>query len=116
MKTNSLLCIDLKTKLQHEVLLEPGKDYIGILRRDVSSEDSCYDDCHYTFFEIWSSTTRRRNPKLFDGEHISLTRWNDGSIRLYFKKLNMESGFSVDGFAIAVCNEVRLALKGLVEE
>ena len=52
---------------------------------------------------------------LYEGTHITLTRWNDGSIRLYFKKLKTEAGFTVDGFALAVCNEIRQALKGLVE-
>ena len=46
---------------------------------------------------------------------ISRQRWNDGSIRLYFKKLKTDAGFSVDGFALAVCNEIRQALKGLIE-
>lgn len=116
MKTNCLLCIDLKTKLQHEVLLKPGKDYLGILRLDIPSEKLMYDDFQYTFLEIVPSTNSRRNPKLFNGEHITLTRWNDGSIRLYFKKLKMDANFTIDGYALAVCNELRLALKGLVEK
>lgn len=35
MKTNTELCIDLKTKLQNDVLMKPGKDYPGILRREI---------------------------------------------------------------------------------
>lgn len=116
MKTNSLFCIDLKTKLQNEVLLEPGKDYPGILRRDIPTEEFNFDDCHYTFLETLPSTSNRRNPKLFNGAHITLTRWNDGSVRLYFKKLKIDAGFTVDGYAIEVCNEIRQALTGLVEE
>ena len=116
MKTNCLLCIDLKTKLQHEVLLKPGKDYLGILRLDIPSKEFMCDDFQYTFLEIVPSTTGRRNPKLFNGELITLTRWNDGSIRLYFKKLKMDDNFTIDGYALAVCNELRLALKGLVEK
>lgn len=116
MKTNSLLCIDLKTKLQNEVLLKPGKDYLGVLRHDITRDGYSYDDSHYTFLEILPSSTSRRNPKVFNGEHITLTRWNDGSFRLYFKKLKIDTDFTVDGYALAVCNELRQALKGLVEK
>ena len=60
-------------------------------------------------------TACRRNPRLFDGRYISLTRWNDGRLRLYFKKLNTDESFSVERFAIAVYNELCMALEGLVE-
>ena len=68
------------------------------------------NDNHDMIMNKW-----KRTPRLYDGEFITLTRWNDGSIRLYFKKLKTDADFSVDGYALAVCNELRQALKGLVE-
>ena len=75
MKANSLLCIDLKTKLQDEVLMRPGAEYVGILRRDIPSEEFGFDDCHYTFVEsTFPSTVERRNIHLFEGRHITVTK------------------------------------------
>ena len=48
MKTNMELCIDLMTKLQDDVLMEPGKDYPGILRREIPSEEFGFDDGRYS--------------------------------------------------------------------
>ena len=53
---------------------------------------------------------------MFNGKFITVTRRDDGSLNLNFKSLKTDDGFSVDGYAIAVCNELRQALKGLVEE
>ena len=105
---DTALCIDLKTLLQSDYIAKLSKSYTGVMERD--SED------HFTFTETIPPTAYKRNPRLFDGKFVTLTRWNDGSLRLYFKKVKMDAGFTVDGYALAVCNEVRLALKGLVEE
>lgn len=112
MKTNSLLCIDLKTNLQNDVLLKPGKTYHGVLKRDVESEDFRYDE-HYTFTEAlpW---TMKRNPRLFSGKYISVTIQDDGTPRPNFKPLKVDEDFTVDGYALAVCNELRQALTGLI--
>lgn len=116
MKANSLLCIDLKTKLQDEVLMEPGKDYLGILRRDIPSEEFGFDDCHYTFVEsTFPSTSERRNVHLYEGDHITCTKRLNGSLRLNFKSLKIGAGFCVDSYAIEVANEIRAALEGLIE-
>lgn len=114
---NTDLGCDLKTILSSDTSVQTGKEYQGVLRRDNDTivEEFISRDAHYTFIETVTPTACRRNPKLFEGEHITLTRWNDGSIRLYFKKLKTDAGFSVDGFALAVCNEIRQALKGLIE-
>ena len=114
---NTDMGCDLKTVLSSDEHMQAGKEYRGLLCLDSDAivEEFISRDAHYTFIETVTPTACRRNPKLFDGEHITLTRWNDGSIRLYFKKLKTDAGFSVDGFALAVCNEIRQALKGLIE-
>lgn len=115
---NTDLGCDLKTILSSDTSMQTGKEYRGLLRRDNDTivEEFICKDAHYTFIETLPQNAYRRNPRLYDGEFITLTRWNDGSIRLYFKKLKTDADFSVDGYALAVCNELRQALKGLVEK
>ena len=109
---------ELKTTLRTNVRMKTGKEYRGVLRRDSEAiiDEFLCRDAHYSFVETLAPAACRRNPRLFDGQHITLTRRDDGYLRLNFKPLKMEPGFTVDGFALAVCNEIRQALKGLVEE
>ena len=97
--------------------MKVGKDYQGILRLDSEAivEDFLYRDPHYTFIETlpWSM---KRNPKVFNGKYISVTRRDDGSLRLNFKPIKMDAGFSLDRYALGVYNELCIALGGLVEE
>ena len=86
---NTELCVDLRTVLRTDFIAGFGKQYPG--------------QC-------------RRNPRLFDGKYVTLTRWADGTLHLFFKKMKADADFTVDGYALAVCNEIRQALKGLVEE
>ena len=112
---NTHLCVSLKTIMQHDCNMKPGKDYQGVLRRDVECEEFHYDE-HYTFVETlpWNG---KRNPRVYNGRFISVTRRDDGSLRLNFKPLRMEAAdFTVDSYALGVCNEIREALEGLVEE
>ena len=116
MKTNLELCIDLMTKLQDDVLIEPGKDYPGILRREIPSEEFGFDDNRYSFTETIRSTVGKRNPHVFDGEFITVTRRDDGRPRLNFKELKMSADFSLEQYALGVYNEICIALGSLIEE
>jgi hypothetical protein len=109
---------DLKTILSSDTRMKTGREYRGVLKRDSDTmvDEFLYRDPHYTFIETLPPAASRRNPRLFDGKHITLTRWTDGSIRLYFKKMRTNTDFSIDGYAFEVANEIRQALKGLVEE
>jgi hypothetical protein len=53
---------------------------------------------------------------LFSGRYITLTRREDGSLRANFRPLKTDKDFSVERFALAVYNELCMALGGLVEE
>ena len=107
MFNNTIPCCDLKTILRSDRILKAEKEYTGILRRDVEIEDFRYDE-HYTFIETL--------PCVFAGRYITITRRDDGTLRLNFRPLRTDSDFSIDGYAIGVCNELRQALEGLVEE
>ena len=115
---NTELGCDVKTILRSDRKMKVGKTYRGVLTRDHDGvvDDILYLDAHYTFVETLPSTNGKRNPQVFNGKFITVTRRDDGSLNLNFKSLKTDDGFTVDGYAIAVCNELRQALKGLVEE
>ena len=112
---NTALCVNLKTILRQERMMKPGKGYTGVLKRDVICEDFHYDE-HYTFTETLPSTNGKRNPRVFDGEFITVTLWGDGTLHPNFKQMEIGKDFTVDGYALAVCDEIRQALKGLIEK
>jgi len=114
---NTDLGCDLKTILRSDRRMKQGKDYQGVLRLDAEGDVDEYltTDTHYTFVETWP-WTMKRNPRVYMGEHISVTRRDDGSLRLNFRPLNTDGHFSVERYALAVYNEICMALYGLVEE
>ena len=114
---NTELGVDLKTVLSSDRMMKTGKDYLGVLRRDADCivDDYLYRDPHFTFVETlpW---TNKRNPCLFRGKHISITRQDDGTLRPNFRPMKVDEQFTVDGYAFEVASEIRQALKGLIED
>ena len=115
MKVNTELCVDLKTHLQNDVLVKPGRDYVGILRRDIPSEEFGPDDGHYSFIETVSPAAPKRNPKVYGCELFTITLRDNGTLRLNVKPIKAGPDFSIDGFALRMSDEIRRALPGLVE-
>lgn len=116
--TNTDLGCDVKTLLRNDVRMKVGKEYLGILKLDSDAiiEDFLCRDPHYTFTETVPQTVAKRNPHLYSGKYITVTRRDDGSLRLNFKELKKGAGFKVERFALGVYNELCIALGGLVEE
>ena len=110
---NTALGVDLKTLLSSDRVMIPAKEYRGVLRRDTEIDDFYFDE-HYSFIETVPQSGGKRNPRVFDGEFITVPRWHDGSLHPNFKPTRMGSDFSVDGYAIGVMDELRQALEGLV--
>ena len=112
---NTDLSVNLKTILHSDRKMKPCKDYQGVLRLDAEGtvEEFFARDAHYTFVETlpWTS---KRNPRLFNGKYISITRRPDGSLRPNFKPLKVTKGFSVERYTFNVYLELHKALKGLV--
>ena len=105
---NTDLCVDVRTILRKDRFAKPGKEYPGVLNHD--QED------HYTFVETIPPTTCKRNPHVFEGRYITVTRRDDGSLWPNFKRLERGENFSVEKYALGVFNELCIALGGLVEE
>ena len=114
--TNTDLGCDIKTILHSDRKMKVGKDYQGVLKLDQEGtiDEFLSRDPHYTFVETlpWSM---KRNPRVFNGKHISVTRQDNGNLRLNFKPLKVDDGFSVERYAFGVYRELHKALEGLVE-
>ena len=115
---NTDLAVDLKTVLHSDRSMKIGKEYQGVLRLDSEAEIEDYRcrDAHYTFTETLPQSAGKRNPHVFDGQHITVTRRDDGSLRLNFKTLKVDKGFSIYRYALGVFNELMWALEGLIEK
>lgn len=107
---NTELCSDIKTYLCFDRIAKIGKVYKGLLRRD--------SDEHFSFFECRPSAyVCIRNPHVFEGKYINVTRrLMDGHIRFNFKEVDFGGRFNPMSFAIGVMKEIIMAFKCLGEE
>ena len=110
---NTHLCVNLKTQLRSDRYAKTGQSYQGVLRRDVFCEEFCYED-HFTFTETLPQPAQKRNPRVYDGDYITVTRRSDGSYHPNFKPMKVDKDFSVARYASNVANELLWALEGLV--
>ena len=106
---------DVKTILRNDRTMRTGKDYQGVLRldREANIDEFRCRDAHYTFVETlpW---TAKRNPRVFRGRYITITRRDNGKLRLNFRPL--PANMSVERYAFQVYLELLKGLKGLVKE
>lgn len=107
---NTELCSDIKTFLCFDRIAKIGKVYKGLLRRD--------SDEHFSFFECRPSANAIiRNPHVFEGKYINVTRrLMDGHIRFNFKEVDFGGRFNPMSYAIGVMTEILKAFKCLGEE
>ena len=112
------LAVDLKTVLHSDRRMKIGKEYQGVLRLDSEAEieDFRCRDAHYTFIETLPQSAGKRNPHVFEGKFITVTRRDDGSLRPNFKPMKVDEDFSVYRYALGVFNELMWSLEGLIEE
>ena len=105
---NTDLCMDVKTILRSDRVTMVGKSYPGVLTRDT--------DDHYTFTETVQACVEKRNPQVYRGKHITVTRKDDGTYSPNFRPVKVGAGFNVGLYAAGVANELLWALEGLVGE
>ena len=106
---------DVKTILRNDRTMRRGKDYQGVLRldHDASIDEFLARDAHYTFIET-EPWTAKRNPRVYKGKYITITRRPDGSLKPNFRPL--PANMSVERYAFQVYCELHGALTGLVEK
>ena len=101
MKKNINLCIDLKTIMQEDALLNPGQCYRGVLSR--TSEDQ------YLFEEETHKPIDRhgrRNPKLFDGRYVSLVHMQNGKYQVHMRTIDASATLDRKDLAFQVYSEL----------
>lgn len=103
MKKNTNLCVDLKTILQNDTILTEGQCYSGLLSR--TSDDQF-------LFEEAVRTDRHghRNPKLYDGDYVSLVRMQNGRYQCHLRTMPDLSHTDRKAFAFSVYTELVDAL------
>ena len=96
------LCIDLKTILQEDTLLNPGQCYRGVLSRT--------DNDQYLFEEaVRVDRHGRRNPKLFDGQYVSLVHMQNGKYQVHMRTIDASAALDRKELALSVYNELLTA-------
>ena len=108
LKVNTDLCMDVKTILHSDSISKIGKDYQGVLTRDTGD--------HFTFIETIPPVAEKRNPQVFRGKYITVTRRDDGTYRPNFKPMKVGADFNLAQYASGVANELLWALEGLIEK
>ena len=111
---NTDLGCNLKTILRSDRIMKAGKDYRGVIRRDIECDDFLFDE-HYTFVETEPWLTKR-NPRVYSGQYISITRREDGTLKPNFKPVKIAGDFNIHRYAFGVYRELHQALEGLVEK
>ena len=108
LRSNTDLCMDVKTVLHSDSISKVGKDYQGVLTRDTGD--------HFTFIETIPPVPEKRNPQVFRGKYITVTRRDDGTYRPNFKPMKVGADFNLAQYASGVANELLWALEGLIEK
>lgn len=105
MKKNTSLCVDLKTNLQDDPTPQIGTCYNGILTRT--------DDEHFLFEEAVKMERRifHRNPKLYEGKHVSLVRMQNGKYSCHLRTINNLETTDRNELAFNIYSEVLAALE-----
>ena len=106
MFTNTEIGVDLKL-----VTRKPGATRMGTTLNGTLTKD---EDYHYTFIE--DASEKKRNPHVYIGRFITVTRRPDGSLRPNFRPIPMGKNFNTFNYARGVANEIIWALEGLGEE
>ncbi len=109
MFTNTEICVDLKL-----VTRKPGATRMGTNLNGNLVHDKEY---HYTFTEEASEKKDYpRNPHVFIGRFITVTRKKDGSLQPNFKPIKEGRGFRAFVYARGVANELLWAFESLLEK
>ena len=103
---NTDLCMDVKTLLRTDKATKRGKNYRGVLMRDGEN--------HYTFMESLPATVKR-NPHVYMGKRINVSRADDGTLYPTFNHPRYTEKFKFRDFCREAAEEL-LHVSGLIEE
>ena len=100
--------IDLKLLTRTPGRMPRGTYLNGILTHDAEE--------HYTFREALPPTTYQRNPRVYNGKYITVTRKKDGRLQPNFKPIKEGKDFNTITYARGVANELLWAFESLLEK
>lgn len=84
MKKNTNLCIDLKTVMQQDTVLNQNCIYRGVLSRTGENQ--------YLFEEAVAAARHpHRNPKLFEGKYVSFVHMQNGRYQAHLRTIDVTS-------------------------
>jgi len=98
MVKNTNLCVDLKTVMQNVIILPEGCTFYGALTRDGVD--------HYRFEEAVRKNVPKRNPKIFDGNYLSLVHMQNGKYKCHMKTITASPDLNAYQLATKVFNEL----------
>jgi len=101
MKKITYTQVDLKCIFQQVDDITRNQYLCGIISRQ--------SEGNFRFEESVRRGSPTRNPKLFDGTHISMVRMQNGKIQFHMKTLS--DGFDREKLPYDICHEIITALK-----
>lgn len=105
MNPNTELCVNLKTMLRTDRVMEPGKRYRGTLTKEVACEEYGYEE-HFTFTEAAKPQPVRRNPHIWEGRCINVNQAADGSVYPTFNRPKFTEHFTFQDFCREAAEEL----------
>ncbi|MDO4496744.1 MAG: hypothetical protein Q4B58_02760 [Bacteroidales bacterium] len=101
--------ISLTCYLNEATEISQKECHLGIISMNNKGEIRFEEDARK------GSTHWERNPRLYEGKTINMTRRKDGSLRFQFKKVNTEAeDFKAEDYAFRVYTELTQALKNII--
>lgn len=104
---NTHLCVDLKTILHTDRSAVAGKNYTGTLVND--------DEDHFLFVETLPRPVKR-NPRIYVGPFVTITRRDDGTLRPNLRLLNLTQHSNYQQYACHVAHDLIKGFRSLVEK
>ena len=102
MKENVKKNANLELRAQEQSCLEDGRCHPGIL--------SFNPDQGYLFQETLPRQAYEPNPRLYNGEHLSLVRRRDGKYQPHLKTVTIDETFDPHVYCATVLNELISAM------
>ena len=104
MKKQIYLCVDLKA-MTAETCFRPQESRTGVL--------SMQDEDNFVFYEA-ARKSNKRNPRLWSGKTLNISKKKDGSLNVNFKPMQLDDKTSVLSLAGSIYRDLMAAKRDLL--
>jgi hypothetical protein len=104
MKKQIYLCVDLKA-VTEETCFEPQESRTGLL--------TMLDEDHFLFYEA-ARKSNKRNPRLWSGKTLNISKKPDGSLSVNFKPMILDDDASMLKVAGSIYRDLMAAKRDLL--